>query len=212
MEEPINKREMEEHSRFPVDPSELTTQMVWREIGALKELLQARVSEVEKGIMIAHDDLVRVPTAVQSAVGGVQLLMETKINYENKLVALSISHVEKQFSWIEAVRIEQKRDTATAVDAALKAAKEAVTEQNSSNILANTKLEIATYKQIDQLALLVNTGIRNLDDKISDVKDRFNVSDSSSKGKDIGKAQLIAMIVGAATVIGIIGGLIAKFM
>lgn len=169
-----------------LDPSLLTTQLVWREISSLKELLQARVTEVEKGIKVAHDDLVRVPTEVEKSVGGLQSLMENKIFYENKLSTLQFGFIEKQFAWLEVLRVEQKRDTATAVDAALKAAKEAVAEQNTSNVLAINKSEAATSKSIDELARLVNTGMGNLNDKISEVKDRFIVHDSTSRGKHDG--------------------------
>lgn len=164
------------------DPSPLTTQLVLREIASLKELLQTRLAGVEKSIDVAHDNLVRFPTEVQKAIASLQDLTDTKISYENKLVGLQINHIEKQFNWIEQVRIEQKRDTATAVDAALKAAKEAVTEQNTSNVLAINKSETATSKQIDQLAILVTTGIKNLDDKIIDVKDRVIGREGSGTG------------------------------
>ena len=192
-----------ENIKTPIgDPSQLTNQMVWREIESLKELLQTRLNGVEDGIKVAHEDLVRVPTDVQKAVEGVQDLFSTKIFYENKLVDLQIRNIENRFSWIEQVRVEQKRDTATAVDAALKAAKEAVTEQNNSNVLAINKSEQATSKQIDQLADLVNTGILNLNDKIGDVKDRV----TRGEGTGMGKGQLAAMILGAA---GFLFGLIS---
>lgn len=157
------------------DPSPLTTQLVLREIQALKELLQTRIYGVEKGIEVAHEDITRFPTDVDKAVGALEKVTALKIAYEHQLADIQIKHIEKQFLWIEQVRIEQKRDTATAVDAALKAAKEAVTEQNASNVLAINKSETATTKSMDQLAGLVKTLGDSLNDKITDVKDRVIV-------------------------------------
>lgn len=182
------------------DPSPLTTQLVLREIASLKELLQSRLAGVEKGIDVAHDDLVRFPTEVQKAISGLQALTDNKIFYESKIVDIKIKHIEAHFNWIEQVRIEQKRDTATAVDAALKAAKEAVTEQNTSNALAVNKSEAATSKQIDQLAALVATMGKNINDKIADVKDRVITREGTGIGMNKLWGWLVAGILMAIAI------------
>jgi len=63
------------------DPSALTTSQLWREIAALKELFETRLSAVERGIEVAHQDVVRVPTEVQKQVGALRDLIEVK--FEN---------------------------------------------------------------------------------------------------------------------------------
>lgn len=182
------------HLEHPGDPSHLTTQLLLREVSSLKELMQSKFASVEKGIAIAHDDLVRFPTEVQKAVGALQVLLETKIGYENKLTELHFKHIEDKFAWVEKTRVEQKTDNATSIEAALKAAKEAVTEQNNSNVLARDKSEQSFTKLIDQLALLITTLGKTLDDKIADVKDRVITSTSTSSGKTAGATNVMDII------------------
>ena len=70
-----------------IDPSILTTQQLWREVAALKELLIDKVEALQKGIDVAHQDLVRVPTAMDKAIGTLKELHEEKfksIDRQNK--------------------------------------------------------------------------------------------------------------------------------
>lgn len=66
------------------------------------------------------------------------------------------------------------RESKTAVDAALQAAKEAVGEQNRSNALAISKSEVTFTKQIDQIGFTLSSIQKSIDDKIDDIKVRFN--------------------------------------
>jgi hypothetical protein len=132
-----------------IDPSSLTTAQLLREISSLKELLTARINAVEKGIEVAHADLVRVPTEVQKQISALKELTETKIQLNEQLTKEKFQNIDRLFAMVEQSRIEQKKDTATAVDAALKAAKEAVSEQNASNVLAISKSEASIAKQME---------------------------------------------------------------
>lgn len=168
------------------DPSVLTTDLVLREVLHLKELLQTELTSVKKGIEVSHDDFVRFPTEVQKAVGGLQLLLETKILYESKLNAQDIKHITERIDWSDKIRLEQKADSSMALNAALASAKELVTVTNDSAKQATQKQEAAFNKQIDQLVILAQTMGSNLGDKIADIKDLFIKSDSTSKGKTEG--------------------------
>jgi predicted nucleic acid-binding Zn-ribbon protein len=64
--------------------------------------------------------------------------------------------------------------------AALQAAKEAVGEQNKSNVLANTKSEAAFTKLIDQLSVLIDRTDKSLSDKIEDSKERIGVIEKNA--------------------------------
>src|SRR5688500_7814819 len=110
---------MTTHKQPNVDPSALTTQMVLREGASLKELLTSELEGVKEGIRVAHDDFTRVPTEVQKQVGNLK-----------ELTDLKVLNLERQFEIIEKQRVEQKADTRTAIDDALKAAKELVVQQN----------------------------------------------------------------------------------
>lgn len=183
------KKEIKSGSYIPEkapDPTALTTPQLWREIASLKELVFARLDSIEKGIDVAHDDLVRVPTEVQKQISGLKELMYHKIECADELNEEKFKTIEKQFLFVEQSRIEQKKDTATAVDAALKAAKEAVTEQNTSNVLAISKSEASTTKQMDAI-----------NEKVGDVKERVTTMES----KGTGKKDLWAVIVAVAIIV-----------
>lgn len=59
--------------------AENLTEALLREIASLKELFFTRVDALNKAVEVAHDDLVRVPTEVQKAVGTLRDLHESKI-------------------------------------------------------------------------------------------------------------------------------------
>jgi len=151
---------MNEDQRYPTDPSELTTQMVWREVSSLKELLEARISAVEKGIQVAHDDLVRVPTETQKQVGNLKELLEQRIKDEAELRDEKFAGVQKQFD-----------GSKTAVDAALAAVKE-----------SGNKTETGFTKQIDQFGALLQSNTKGLEAQIDDLKDRFNRGEGRGEG------------------------------
>lgn len=156
------------------DPSELTTQMMVRQIAALKELLTAEIEGIKKAIDVAHDDLVRVPTEVQKQISFVREVQEIKI-----------ANLEKQFELIEKQRVEQKSDTRLAIDDALKAARELGVQQNIANNNANAKTEASFSKQIEQQA-----------ERINDIKERQAKTEGRSGGlKDFGSVILAAAAI-----------------
>ena len=204
--------------RAASDPSFLSTQHLWREIAALKELMFARLDAAQKAIDVAHDDLVRVPTDVQKQVGALKdLHSERFATIEEKIVAIhglfkerdtlrdeKFSAVEKTFAGLGKTIEASAASSKTAVDAALQAAKEAV-----------GKSEVATTKTIDQLGLIIQSGNKATDEKIDDVKDRLTRIESRAEGgadsiKDRHAAGgfnfgLVGMIVG---VLGFLTGLV----
>lgn len=64
----------------------------------------------------------------------------------------------------------------------MQAAKEAVGEQNKASSSAIAKSEAAMTKQIDQIMTLIQTCIKGLDDKITDMKDRLTRVESLKEG------------------------------
>jgi hypothetical protein len=142
------------------DPSLLTTQALWREIEHLKEFLQSQIDETKRNQELAHENLVRVPTDVQKAVGNLRDLIERRFQDESALRDEKFAGVQKQF--------DEKK---TAIDAALAAVKE-----------AGNKTESAFIKQIDQLVLLFNTSTKSIEGQIDDVKDRLNRGEGRGEG------------------------------
>lgn len=66
------------------DPSPLTTQALWREVGHLKALTIVRLDGIQRAIDVAHDDMVRFPTDVDKQVGRLKELHATLINENDR--------------------------------------------------------------------------------------------------------------------------------
>ena len=109
------------------DPTVLTTAAFMREIANVKELFVARFETTDKSRR-------RIEKLLDEKLNSIQLqLHERDIRFE--LAA---------------------RDREQALNAALAAAKEAVAQQNESNVASNLKSEVAFTKQIDQMQMIVN--------------------------------------------------------
>lgn len=201
-----------------IDPPILTTQQLWREIAALKELLLTKSESIDKAVGVAHQDLVRVPTEVQRAVAAAKDVIDEKFvsvntkfdsldKFREDLAALineKLAGVQKQFEERD-IRVEQSaRQTETAVNAALTAAEKAVGKQNESFTVSINKSEAATMKQIDQQAALIGSATKSLDDKITDVKDRLTRIEGQGSGKNALWVIIIAAIAALASIISII--------
>ena len=151
------------------DPTTLTTAALLREMSAVRELFSQRIDA-----LIAERDrataaaVVRVDTLnrerVEQMVALRQLLME-------RIAGLDAIVVEK-FLAAERLRVEQKKDTKDAVDAALSAAKEAVKEQTTASGLSISKSETATREQLKQQQETFTTSIEGLRRSIDELKDR----------------------------------------
>lgn len=183
------------------DPSVLTTQQLWREVASLKELTFSRMSAIEKAIEVAHQDLVRVPTDVQKAVGGLEALHNQRFESMGVRYLDRVDYVAKQHQEMEHLTSERfnavskqfdERDkraelllatSAKAVDAALAAAKQAVDKQNEAFQLSIAKSETATTKQMDGIQTTIGSLTHAFDDKINDLKDRITRNEGSDTGK-----------------------------
>lgn len=154
--------------RPPSDPSELTTAQILRETAILRELLETNVTGV-------------------SAVA------------EEKFQAMSdrFESMNQKFDMVERVRVEQKKDTKDAVDAALTAQKEAVKEQTQAFGLATAKSEAAMTEQLKALTATFSAGITALTNAHNDTKDRVSRIESAKTGGS-------TMIAGIAGGVGVL--------
>ena len=102
--------------------------------------------------------------------------------------------VDTQFQLVERQRVEQKVDTATAVQAALAAAKEAVTEQTAASEKSITKSETATAEQLRQLTQTFTTAIGGVTDSLSDLKARVGNIEARKEGSTETRAVVMAVM------------------
>lgn len=152
------------------DPTALTTQMVLREVEILHDSI---------------DDKVDARHREQAAI---KELFEANQAEINRIMKEKFRSIETQFDLIERQRVEQKKDTKDAVDAALIAQKEAVQEQTIASGLSIAKSETATAKQLDQLASTMSVAIQGVTTASNELKDNFNISISDIKER-IGKIE-----------------------
>lgn len=179
------------------DPTQLTVQMMAREMGALKEIIFTRLDAMDRAIVLFNDGITRVPTDTDKQISHLKELHDEKF-----------ASIQTQFSERD-VRVEQTaRDTKVAVDAALQAAEKAVEKQNEAFSLSINKSEAATLKQIDGQAQLIQSATEALNSKIDDIKDRLTRIEGAGVGRIMEKTEshtgqtwALALAVGAIAAI-----------
>jgi hypothetical protein len=173
--------------------------------GALiRNIIETRLDGMDKAIKLLQDTADKFPARIDEKITALREVQE------QKMTALESAHSEK-FSSIQTqfrerdVRTEQSsKDNKLAIDAALQAAKEAVSAQQASNSIAISKNESATTKQIDQLGVMIQQMNKAFDDKIGDLKDRLTRIEGGRSGAN----SLWGYLVGA---VGLVATLIAIF-
>ena len=172
------------------DPTVLTTQQLTVAILNLKELFESRMSAMDKAVELLQQTANRSPT-----------VNEVYMQHEERFKSIAVQFAERD------IRTEQtSRDSKVAVDAALQAAKEAVGEQNKSSALAIAKSEAATTKQMDQIAVIIQTTNSGVNDKIDDIKDRI----TSIESKKTGSSEMLAFVFGGiGVIVGVVGVVLA---
>ena len=133
----------------------------------------------------------------------VKELMTSELRGLASVIEERFGSVGTQFDLVERQRVEQKKDTKDAVDAALAAAKEAVKEQTTASGMSIAKSETATSEQLKQLNVTFTTAILGVNDKFDDLKERVGRIENIKVG---GKEQLasvyaLAGFLGTALVI-----------
>lgn len=205
------------------DPSTLTTAQINREIAALREILEARLGGMDARFVQLHVEFDKVPFSVEKIVQKLQDLHEEKFK-----------SIQTQFTERDTRTEQTSRDSKVAVDAALSAAKEAVSAQTIASQREILKSETATTKQIDSIVSLIQTMTKASDEKIDSIKNLIMAATKASDektsaitgalnekisflerqmalidGRGAGASSLWGFIVGA---IGLVGAMIAIFV
>ncbi len=169
------------------DPTVLTTAALIREIATAREVVEAelkglrgiletRLAGMDKAIELLQLQTDKFPNSVEVIVKQLRELHDERFH-----------SIATQFSERDTRTEQTSRDSKVAVDAALQAAKEAVSENNKANAIAMSKSEAAFTKQIDQIAVLISTGTKATDDKIDDLKSRQSVFESRLQASEAQK-------------------------
>jgi hypothetical protein len=182
-------------SRAALDPSPRTVdalhrEVMWedklrdKEIAHLKELFSEATGARDRAIALLQAFADKSPTTaeVAQAVASLEALMVEKFK-----------SVEGQFTERDK-RVEQTaKDSKTAVDAALQAAKEAV-----------NKTEVGFGNSIVEAQKLIAQNTKNTDDKINDLKDRVTASEARGKGMGESWGYLMGLIMAGIAIAALV--------
>ncbi|HXJ26379.1 MAG TPA: hypothetical protein VNH17_11790 [Streptosporangiaceae bacterium] len=168
------------------DPTLLTTAQLLRELGALRELIEARLNGMDRATALLSETVNRTPTVIQ-----------TEISHVRELIDERFGGIDKQFAERD-VRTEQAaKASKEALDAALLSAKELVSQQNDSNTTKAEKTEQNFTKQID-----------NALDRISEIKERLDRGEGSTSGaagiRTDQRLNLSTVIAAVATLVAVL--------
>ena len=216
------------------DPTFLTTQQLIEKIAALRELMEAEDRALRKDQERAQVERDGLYGKITEAVAGLRIIIETRLGgmdkaitllqattdkmpllIDEKILSLKVLHAEKfdsiqtQFRERDVRDERSSRDSKTAVDAALSAAKEAVASTNASSALAIAKSESATDKRIDQQGTLISTGTKALDEKIDDLKERITRLEGRGQGVEKQQATQQTNTSGTIAIIGTVIGVVS---
>jgi hypothetical protein len=181
-------------SNLPIpDPTRLTTQLVDRALAAFREVMETRLAAMDKATELVAEGLDKVHIERDRDLDQIRRDYDRLMIAEREFILSRIQNVtgvaDERFAAIKNQFVE--RDTRAendmqqsriSLDAALAAAKEAVSEQNKANALAIGKSEDATKERLDSLQTLMTSGIKGLDEKIASLTSRMDRGDTGGEG------------------------------
>jgi len=152
------------------DPTALTASAVAqakedlrREIAQVKEVLEARMSAMDKATELLAKTVDSEPTKLQTEISYLRQLFEARLSGHDDLSHAWREGVEQRFSEVEARFTQQQQTSKDALEAALRAARELGELQNRANALANAKTEELVAGQLKALTDKVDVNAQRLD-------------------------------------------------
>jgi hypothetical protein len=170
------------------------------EVGQLRGLLEARFDGMDRAIRLHAEIIDRVPIERDAAIKHLAEL------HDEKFASIALQFAERD------VRSEQATEGAKqALDAALLAQKELVSQQNEANSAAAAKAEASFTKQIDQIGTIIQTLEKALDARITELKERIDRGEGSTSGaaesrsdRRLDTGQVLTTLSVLAAVIGLL--------
>jgi dGTP triphosphohydrolase len=142
--------------------------------------------------------------ALLREVAALRELLELSIEDLKDVLDEKFLRTEQQFELVERQRVEQKKDTKDAVDAALTAQKEAVREQTAASERAIAKSEAATSKQLEQLSVTFSNATASQQRELGEVKERVTTIESVKTGATESRAGVYALVASGISVLVLI--------
>jgi len=194
------------------DPTTLTTDALRREIGALREALEAKIGGQETVFSAARLVFDQQRVTIDHATTALRELVfseisklktstdenfkriETQMNDRLSVISEVFRKVDVQFIERDKQATQLALSNSTAIAAAMQAAEKAVGAQNISNSTAIAKSESATTESLKQLRELFISELKGIRDQVGDIKTRQD----KGEGAKVGGGAVWGYIVGAA--------------
>jgi hypothetical protein len=159
------------------------------------EAIQTRFSGIDKATELQHEDMVRVPTQVDRAVGGLRDLvsemintkiaiidgkLETAVAHLNGKIEKEIGETSEKFTGVA----NQFSQNDKALTAALQAQEKQAIATNDSNKAASDKMEAGFSELIRQQAGILVEVRRNYDAQITAINSRLDKGEGRSSYSD----------------------------
>jgi hypothetical protein len=175
------------------DPTRLTTDQLRRELSALREIIFTRLDGNDRATSLLSETVNRTPTVIQ-----------TEIMHLRELQGERLASVDQRFDERDVRTDQAAKASKEALDAALLAAKELVSQQNEANAAAADKAEQSTIKQIDQIGIRIDTMQKALDDRLTELKERIDRGEGSTAGSATARTDQRLNINTIAVLVGVL--------
>ena len=189
-------------------------------VAGVKELLETRLTEMNRATELVRAELVRVPSEVDVKLGGAKDKIFSEISNVKDLFAADLRTVGQQFvtvnKQLETIQVqfkekglqvdENKAAAAKSVADAFAAAEKVGQEQNRNFKEIVEKSERGTQKVIDQLNVQLTTVQKSLDDKVAELRETVTRIDAAREGKSSITGPLWGLA--GAVVVAVLAGLI----
>jgi len=163
------------------DPTRLTTEQLFREIGTLEKSLNGQLSAIIKNADEFKANLTHFPTEIDQKIAQLEKL-------QTEVIKGNIARIGEQFAGIAIqfkerdVRGEQATLASNvAINAALQAQEKQFTAQALNFAASLAEVKTTFGKQIDALINLQSANTRGLEDKINGFKDQVNQMDTNTR-------------------------------
>lgn len=186
------------------DPTLLTTVQLEKAIASVREILETRLDGNDKAITLLEAAREKTSDSIKEEVSHLKDLHSERFDGIAQRLADLVTQMDK------IAGLNQ-----TAITAALLAAKELVSIQNTSNTNAIDKSSAAFTKQIEGIVDLMRSNTKSTDDKYNDLKDRLTSIESSKKGSNEGIGMIGGLSLGIIALIAVIvavAALVLPFM
>jgi hypothetical protein len=207
------------------DPTKLTTDAVnaataqWRrDLDGMRDLIAQQI-DAKCGALVARLDAMDEATALRlDAVREVRPQTERQINHLKELHGARFDAIAQQFAERDIRTDHSATTTKEALAAALQAAKELVTANQTASALAAERALQATEKRIEQIDLRIRTLQDGIDARLGEMKDRLGETNERigrGEGGTAGAAtavterrldtgQMIAIVVAAVMMLSVV--------